>query len=223
MSSNVVCPCFLRKTAKHYQVYRLDGLVRSIPAPQDRGGDTGLRTKVGLEQSVELRARSVQLRIRKLDLDRVVWPQVGGQALDVDAGQPVAPARHRIDLRSAAACAAAGGCSTRRAPSAPPWSRRFAGARPGPGTLWLRLPARIIASPLKVGSIVYAMKIGRGHARSGARSRPGPRQLHHRAPLGHGQQVALVCDPLIVEGQHVHDERPGVQQCDGRVAGRAEW
>ena len=50
-----------------------------------------------------------------------------------------------------------------------------------------------------------------------------PGKLEHRARFGRGVQVSLVRDALLVEGEHVGDGRPPVEQGDGevgRIAGR---
>ena len=46
-------------------------------------------------------------------------------------------------------------------------------------------------------------------------------QLEHRTSLGGGAQVVLVGQPLLVEGQHIGHDGPGVEQRNGRVVGCA--
>ena len=63
-------------------------------------------------------------------------------------------------------------------------------------------------------------QVGPGGDPGGQLVADGAGQLQHRAALRGRAQVALVGDPLLVEGDHVQHGRPGVEEGDGGIVGR---
>ena len=109
--------------------------------------------------------------------------------------------------------------------------RRLEGGRlaPGSGTVcaWVPVPSAI-EGRRPAGRIARPRRREQGRVHRERQCRAGGQaraqliadqlgQLAHRDQLGRGAQVALVGDPLGVEGQDVADNRPGVQQGDGEV------
>jgi len=165
----------------------------------------GRRTRVGSENEEQ--------RVRRF--------QVGGDAVEIDGVDHIGAG----DQRNPVLVQRRRGDQLRARQSRRQRVPRVAGVERDRGLEELRvLPGLRNALRPRAGGDRAAEAAGRGERQLDARRHPGPQaiadqpgQLQHRAAFARGREIPLVGDAFLVEGQHVGNHRPGIEQRQRRI------